>query len=101
MRGGKREGSGRPVGALTKKTREIAEEAVKSGETPLEYMLRVMRDVEADPKRRDEMACAAASFVHPRLANTTLEGGDKPLIHQVISSEPLTPEQWAERYKPK
>ena len=37
----------------------------------------------------------------PDLSSTTIEGGDKPLIHQVISSEPLTPEQWAERYKPK
>ena len=37
----------------------------------------------------------------PDLSATTIEGGDKPLIHQVVSSEPLTEEQWAERYKPK
>lgn len=37
----------------------------------------------------------------PDLTATTIEGGDKPLVHQVISSEPLTPEAWAERYKPK
>lgn len=39
-----------------------------SGETPLQYMLRVMRDVGADEKRRDSMAVAAATFMHPRLA---------------------------------
>lgn len=41
--GGKREGAGRRVGALTKRTREIAERASAEGKTPLEVMLDNMR----------------------------------------------------------
>ncbi|WP_260854985.1 hypothetical protein [Mesorhizobium amorphae] len=39
------------------------------GQTPLEYMLRVMRDSRANGERRDKMAIAAAPYVHPKLAN--------------------------------
>jgi hypothetical protein len=42
-RGGKREGAGRKAGSLTKRTREIAEQATASGLTPLEVMLTNMR----------------------------------------------------------
>ncbi len=35
----------------------------------MDYMLRVMRDPQSDVARRDDMAKAAASYVHPRLAN--------------------------------
>lgn len=42
-RGGKREGAGRPAGALTVKTREVAEQALAEGKTPLEIMLDNMK----------------------------------------------------------
>lgn len=42
-RGGKREGAGRPIGALTERTREIAERASADGKAPLEVMLDNMR----------------------------------------------------------
>lgn len=42
-RGGKREGAGRPAGALTKRTREVAERAIAEGMTPLDVMLDNMR----------------------------------------------------------
>lgn len=42
-RGGKREGSGRKVGALTTRTRAVAEQAVAEGKAPLEVMLENMR----------------------------------------------------------
>ena len=38
-----------------------------SGETPLEYMLRVMRDDTADDARRDDMAKGAAPYVHSKM----------------------------------
>jgi len=60
---------GRQKGVANKRTREIADAAVKEGLTPLEYMLAVLRDEEADPERRDRMAAAAAPYIHPRLAN--------------------------------
>ena len=42
-RGGKREGSGRKVGSLTKRTQEVAERAIAEGTSPLEVMLDNMR----------------------------------------------------------
>lgn len=42
-RGGKREGSGRKKGALTTRTREVAERASAEGKTPIEVMLENMR----------------------------------------------------------
>lgn len=74
MKGGKREGAGRKKGSLGKKTREIAEKAAKSGITPLEYMLKVMRSESADPERRDAMARAAAPYIHPRLEAIAVSG---------------------------
>lgn len=42
-RGGKRDGAGRPSGAVTKRTRDVAERAIATGKTPLEIMLDNMR----------------------------------------------------------
>lgn len=42
-RGGKREGAGRKTGALTKRTRETAERALATGQSPLDVMLDNMR----------------------------------------------------------
>jgi hypothetical protein len=56
--GGKRKGSGRPLGSPNKPAEE----------TPLDYMLKVMRDPDAPAERRDRMAAAAAPFSHPLLA---------------------------------
>lgn len=42
-RGGKREGAGRKVGALTKRTSEVAQRALAEGKAPLEVMLDNMR----------------------------------------------------------
>ena len=61
-----------------------------SGETPLDYMLRVMRDPASDDERRDQMAKAAAPYVHPRLAaiqHTGKDGG--PIGHANISDTEL------------
>lgn len=37
-------------------------------DSPLDWMLRVMNDESADPRRRDRMARAAAQYVHARAA---------------------------------
>jgi len=66
-RGGKREGSGRKKGSLTKKTQEIVAQAAANGITPLEHMLNVLRDPLAEPTRRDEMAKAAAPYIHSKM----------------------------------
>ncbi len=41
---------------------------VSGFKTPLRYMLRVMRDPNADTKRRDAMATAAAPYLHSKLS---------------------------------
>ena len=61
-RGGKRPGAGRKAGAAHLRTREIADKATENGNTPLEYMLAVLADPQADRKRRDAMAVAAAAL---------------------------------------
>jgi hypothetical protein len=60
---------GRQKGVANKRTREIADRAAEQGITPLEYMLAVLRDENAVPERRDDMAKAAAPYIHPRLSN--------------------------------
>ncbi len=42
--------------------------AKKPRELPVDYMLRVMRDPDAEPARRDTMAKSATPYVHARPA---------------------------------
>lgn len=72
-RGGKREGAGRPAGAATKKTREIAEAAMAEGLTPLDYMLSVLRDTTQEQDKRMWAAEKAAPFIHPRLTSVAVD----------------------------
>lgn len=67
-RGGARPGAGRKAGAATQKTREIADKAASEGLTPLEYMLRILRDETREDGERFEAAKQAAPYVHARLA---------------------------------
>lgn len=102
-RGGYRQGAGRKEGAANRKTREIANAAAETGQTPLEYMLDVMRsplppelaeliqqmkaenrlDAEVIGRlvswhnMRFEAAKGAAPYVHPRLQTTTVKGEGK------------------------
>src|SRR5947207_10335360 len=50
-----------------------------SGEVPLDYMIRIMRDKSAPVERRDEMAKAAAPYVHPKLAAIEMDWREKSL----------------------
>lgn len=72
--GGKRRGAGRPKGAKTVVTEEAIKKAAE-GETPLEYMLRVMRDDQQPSERRDKMAIGAAPYVHAKAVEITGEKG--------------------------
>jgi hypothetical protein len=89
-RGGKRTNqTGRPKGAHTKRTREIAVQAALTGQTPLEVMLEAMRyyqalhgDLAAEASDRvgaiekaASIAKDAAPYMHPRL--TSVEVGNK------------------------
>jgi hypothetical protein len=51
---------------------DIAKDAKAAKMQPLEYMLLVMNDPEADMARRDRMAMAAAPYCHPRVSDTRI-----------------------------
>ena len=60
---------GRQKGTPNQRTRDFAAAVAEAGMTPLQYMLAVLADETVEPERRDRMAAAAASYIHPRLAN--------------------------------
>lgn len=65
--GGPRPGAGRPAGSLNRRSVEILA-AVSDGTSPLEYMLKVMRDENASADSRAWAAEKAAPFFHPKPA---------------------------------
>lgn len=75
-RGGARPGAGRPrkeAGSVPVVKNEAAANRPRKslgGLSPLEYMLGVMNDADAEDARRDRMAMAAAPFVHARASDT-------------------------------
>jgi hypothetical protein len=57
----------------------------EGGETPLEFLLSVMRDKNNCLRDRTDAAKAAAPYVHPKLAQVTLGGeSDQPLTVQIV-----------------
>ena len=98
-RGGYRPGAGRPAGATTKRTRAVADQASAEGLTPLDVMLRTMRDHAAADRWDDasKVAAMAAPFVHPRLAAVDLSAENRVVIRD-ITDEPLSHDEWAARY---
>jgi hypothetical protein len=65
-RGGARPGAGRPRKKQEKQQPKPApkDQVIDEGMSPLDYMLKVMRDPSEDPGRRDRMAVAAAPYLH-------------------------------------
>jgi hypothetical protein len=72
----KRAGAGRRAGIPNKASIARQHAVTASGETPLDYMLRVMRDPASDDQRRDQMARAAAPYVHRKLRAIEHTGKD-------------------------
>ena len=70
-RGGARPNAGRKPNTPNKATKEREERVRATGITPLDYMIQVMRDAKADKARRDDMAKAAAPYVHPKFSSIT------------------------------
>jgi hypothetical protein len=75
----RRKTGGRKKGSKNKRTVELEKKAAE-GQTPLDYMLQVMRDVKADDARRDEMARAAAPYLHARRAPEDKHGKTVPAM---------------------
>jgi len=69
-RGGARPGAGRKKGSVDKRFMQQHEqrETYAGADTPLKYLLAVMRDPLADFRRRDKAAKAAAPYCHEKQA---------------------------------
>ena len=66
--GGTRAGAGRKPGTANRRTVEVLEGALAKGQTPVEYMLAILRDDTADAADRRWAAEKAAPYIHPRPA---------------------------------
>jgi hypothetical protein len=66
--GGARENAGRPAGSVNRRSAEVIAKALAEGITPVEFMLKLMRDDTADPKERAWAAEKSAPYLHPRPA---------------------------------
>src|SRR5262245_37628630 len=83
-RGGRQQGTPNKVNAL--KRAEIP----ASGELPLDYKLRIMRDESVGPERRDHMARCAAPYLHAKLQAIEQSGEDKgPLKVTIVQLSDL------------
>jgi hypothetical protein len=110
MKGGKREGAGRPKGSLSRRTRAIAEKAAAEGITPLEVMIRAMRHfwqqatrgpvIDANLlKEAAALAEKCAPFMHPRLA--AVEQFTEMTVKSFAvrdTPQELTPEEWEQKH---
>ena len=66
---------GRKPGSLNKANAETRQAVIESGLTPLDYMLGILRDEDAERKDRMWAAEKAAPYVHAKLANVEHSGG--------------------------
>lgn len=80
MAKGKKTG-GRQRGSRNKRNEKFDQLVKASETTPLEYMLSVMRDENATPpSRRDEMAKAAAPYIHSKKATEIELSGQVKIV---------------------
>ena len=96
--GGKRAGAGRKPGSKARLDEKIRNEAAASGILPLEYMLGVMRDEHQDRQRRDDMAKAAAPYIHARLTSAEVKTESTVRYVSDLPATSPTIEDWAKTY---
>jgi hypothetical protein len=93
--GGRKKGSKNkikpPEDVIRKVEAETVANCIATGESPLSYMLRVMRDPTVEEPRRDEMARAAAPYVHAKISpeNTKTIENQITLLQLVLGSYEL------------
>lgn len=81
---GERRG-GRKPGTPNKASIERQKKVAASGMTPLDYMLKVMRDENAPDDMRLDAAKSAAPYVHPKLSSVVHKGDQtNPVALQMI-----------------
>ena len=74
-----------------------------TGETPLQYMIRIMRDPQVEHPRRDEMAKAAAPYVHARFHDCIVRAhwGVARINARLCRIGGFDPDEWEFPPKPK
>ena len=82
--GGARPGSGRKPGGVNRVTKEAIEAAKATGQMPLDFLLDIMRDIEADEAKRIDCAKAAAPYLHAKLATIEMSGKDGGALTVVL-----------------
>lgn len=75
-KGGKRGRPSKSENRRTKDMRQIADELIKAGSTPLEVMLKAMRNHEKAGRwdKAAKFAMMAAPYVHPKLSSIEQKG---------------------------
>lgn len=82
-RGGAREGAGRKKGGSNRLTQEAVARASETGELPLDFLLRIMRDAGSDEAKRIDCAKAAAPYVHAKLTSIDAKVESDVRVHRV------------------
>lgn len=100
-RGGRRTGAGRPKGAVSKLATDAVTKAKATGDLPHEFLLKIVRGEAIDGlspsiEQRIHAAIAAAPYFAPKLA--TIEQKIESDVRAVVSSRPMTTDEWMERY---
>ena len=85
-RGGAREGAGRKAGVPNKVNAEKRKAIEESGITPLDYMLKLLRDETSDKEDRMWAAEKAAPYIHARLAAIN-HSGSLTVAHETALEE--------------
>jgi hypothetical protein len=91
-------GVGRPRGSVNKRT--AAYLRTNGGDLPLDYMLRIMRDDQQPRERRDDMAKAAAPYLHAKLQSIQM---DAEITSSKVIRAPETAREattWTDQYAP-
>lgn len=79
-----RKTGGRAKGTPNRATAAKAVAIAESGDTPLDYMLAVMRNEDLPFDARLKAAWKAAPYVHPKLGNVTVQGDDDQPVRHVF-----------------
>jgi hypothetical protein len=91
--GGRRNGAGRPPGAINRKARELIAQAERENlQTPLDFLLDIMRDPSQELRDRILCATASAPYMHSKRSVVRViaepeELNDVQLVKQVEAYE--------------
>lgn len=80
---------GRPKGSKNLVKADILKEAIGEGETPLMFMLELMRDPKQPLDIRTDMAKAAAPYVHSKMPTLTIDTSVADLVNMNIGFETI------------